>query len=101
MVPFIRKFDSRLRQYPNEPVMNLLRAVHLQTVRDKQRAIDESIYGYGKKPREKKDPSKDASSTTNKSKRKPAKGKKQAAPRPDEHIVSRQKDKQKDPPMLI
>ncbi|HVG33119.1 MAG TPA: AAA family ATPase [Pyrinomonadaceae bacterium] len=52
IVPFIRKLDHRLREHTTgEPDLLLLRAVHLSTQRDKQRAIQDAKLRYkGKLP---------------------------------------------------
>ena len=51
IVPFLRKLNMRLREYEGTPDLLLLRAVHLSTQRDKQRAIQDAKLRYkGKLP---------------------------------------------------
>ena len=48
IVPFLYRFTSKLDLLPGEDPMLLLRAVHLQTVRDRNRMLNDTKGGYKK-----------------------------------------------------
>lgn len=50
IVPFLRRLTHRLQGYTDEVDMRLLRAVHMMTQRDKDRAIKDAKMKYRGKP---------------------------------------------------
>lgn len=48
IVPFMRKLNARINESDRNVDMLLLQAVHMSTVRDKERAIEDSMFNYKK-----------------------------------------------------
>lgn len=82
IVPFVRKLNHRLQDYDGEVDLTLLRAVHLLTLRDKTRALEDAKTRYKGKPSVKVD-------VANKSKRKSRNESKPQAETDSRHSAAR------------